>query len=175
MAMANFQSCYDILEHQAKSCLMCLSIFPEKSIIKKRFLIYWWIGEGYVTRTSDNTAEEVEEIIFEELIKDRMINPVHNNRGKLLVDASLSRGAILLVNAEQKEIPIEVHIVWQSLATHHIEVEDGKFLKGLEAQENLEYLSLRGISRITELPASIGKLTNPRPQSMQQFIEDYSL
>lgn len=50
---------------------------------------------------------------------------------------------------------------WQNSASHHIEVEDGGFLKGLGDQNKLlKYLSLRGISRIIKLPSSILKLLN---------------
>lgn len=49
---------------------------------------------------------------------------------------------------------------WQNSATHHIEVDNTKFLEGPGAQKHLQYLSLRGLSRITKLPAdSIHKLT----------------
>ncbi|KAF6174001.1 hypothetical protein GIB67_039952 [Kingdonia uniflora] len=82
-----------------------------------------------------------------------------NATGNLLGDASLSRGAILLAKAEQKQIPNDAH---KMVKLGYIEVEDGKNFKGLRAQENLEYLSLQGISRITKLPASIGKPTNLR-------------
>ncbi|XP_027340990.1 disease resistance RPP13-like protein 4 [Abrus precatorius] len=47
---------------------------------------------------------------------------------------------------------------WQASPSHHIEVENVEFLKGLKDQKNLKYLSLRGISRISELPPSIGQL-----------------
>ncbi|KAG4401608.1 hypothetical protein GLYMA_02G030500v4 [Glycine max] len=46
----------------------------------------------------------------------------------------------------------------QHSASHHIEVENEEFLKELEGQKCLKYLSLRGISRISELPPSIFQL-----------------
>ncbi|XP_058114391.1 disease resistance RPP13-like protein 4 [Magnolia sinica] len=49
---------------------------------------------------------------------------------------------------------------WQNLSRHHIEVEDTKFLDGLQSLKGLRYLSLQGISRITELPKTITGLTN---------------
>ncbi|RDX73642.1 Disease resistance RPP13-like protein 4, partial [Mucuna pruriens] len=43
-------------------------------------------------------------------------------------------------------------------AKHHIEVQSEEFLKELRDQKHLKYLSLRGISRIFELPPSILQL-----------------
>ncbi|KAL2330348.1 hypothetical protein Fmac_017929 [Flemingia macrophylla] len=42
---------------------------------------------------------------------------------------------------------------WQDLPSHHIEVDNEKFLEELGNQKELKYLSLRGISRIFELPS----------------------
>ncbi|KAL7211970.1 hypothetical protein ACSBR2_014764 [Camellia fascicularis] len=57
---------------------------------------------------------------------------------------------------------------WQTSPTHHIEVEDTAALKiknanvldGLEDIRHLRFLSLQGISRVTELPESISRLSN---------------
>ena len=49
---------------------------------------------------------------------------------------------------------------WQSSGEHHIEVEGIDFLKVLMNMKYLRLLSLRGISRINELPKSVCKLTN---------------
>ena len=49
---------------------------------------------------------------------------------------------------------------WQS--QHHIEVQSTEFLKGLKKMGCLRLLSLQGVSRINELPNSIGKLKNLR-------------
>ena len=54
------------------------------------------------------------------------------------------------------------HIERKSSFMHHIEVESTEFLKGLKNMKWLKLLSLQGISRINELPNSIGKLTNLR-------------
>jgi hypothetical protein len=51
---------------------------------------------------------------------------------------------------------------WQASAQQHVEVDDGGFLKGLKKMKLLRYLSLRGISGITELPDAICKLRNLR-------------
>ncbi|KAI7995607.1 Disease resistance RPP13-like protein 4 [Camellia lanceoleosa] len=49
---------------------------------------------------------------------------------------------------------------WQNSVTHHIEVPDIKILKALRNMKKLRFLSLRGISLITELPQFISQLTN---------------
>ncbi|XP_058198533.1 disease resistance RPP13-like protein 4 [Rhododendron vialii] len=55
----------------------------------------------------------------------------------------------------------------QSLATHHIEVADTKILHGLKNPSQLEFLSLRGISLITELPSFISELTHLKILDLQ--------
>ncbi|RDX91380.1 Disease resistance RPP13-like protein 4, partial [Mucuna pruriens] len=49
---------------------------------------------------------------------------------------------------------------WQESPSHHIEVGNADFMKDLKAQKYLKYLSLRGISRIFELPPSIAQLVS---------------
>jgi hypothetical protein len=52
--------------------------------------------------------------------------------------------------------------MWQATAQQHVEVDDGGFLKGLKKMKLLRYLSLRGVSGITQLPDAICKLCNLR-------------
>ncbi|XP_047160240.1 uncharacterized protein LOC124830528 [Vigna umbellata] len=47
---------------------------------------------------------------------------------------------------------------WQDSPLHHIEVGSEEFLREMRTLKQLKYLSLRGISRIFELPSSIAKL-----------------
>ncbi|XP_058217533.1 disease resistance RPP13-like protein 4 [Rhododendron vialii] len=49
---------------------------------------------------------------------------------------------------------------WESSAMHHIELADTKILHGLNKLNSLAFLSLRGISMITELPTFILELNN---------------
>ncbi|ONH95569.1 hypothetical protein PRUPE_7G078100 [Prunus persica] len=51
---------------------------------------------------------------------------------------------------------------WHSRANHHIEVDDVEFFKGLRYMRHLIFFSLRGISRIMELPDSLCKLSSLR-------------
>ncbi|XP_034678759.1 disease resistance RPP13-like protein 4 [Vitis riparia] len=208
-----------------KLCLLCFSVFPPKSIIKKRPLIYWWLGEGLITKTEDG------ERIFGELIKKGLLiakykpnkNPIvdsctmHSWNRLMLISVAKraeffdfaddkglpanhgtryrrmclvkqtppngeasrqdhnSSGSRLLtlfnVNEQYLNIPRdwfskENKIVvlqlgrWQDSAKYHIEVENEDFWKALESKKHLKYISLRGISRITEIPSSVRKLIN---------------
>ncbi|KAF7808550.1 disease resistance RPP13-like protein 4 [Senna tora] len=61
---------YERLEKlEWKLCLLFLAIFPENVVLKKRLLIYWWIGEGLIP------AEKEGEEIFQELLKLELIIP----------------------------------------------------------------------------------------------------
>ncbi|XP_021281181.1 uncharacterized protein LOC110414338 [Herrania umbratica] len=49
---------------------------------------------------------------------------------------------------------------WESTAERHMEVEKTEFLKGLKNMKKLRFFSLQGISGISKLPKSLGKLIN---------------
>ncbi|XP_034680799.1 disease resistance RPP13-like protein 4 [Vitis riparia] len=246
--LSRFQLSYDNIididgkEHRIpgrniKLCLLCFSVFPPKSVIKKRPLIYWWLGEGLITETEDG------ERIFGELIKKGLLiakykpykNPVvdsctmhswnrlmlisvakraqffdfdedtglpanhgtssrrmclvkqryldkqtppngeasrqdHNSSGR---GASTEHRLLTLFNVNEQYVNIsnfswfsenKIEVLqlgrWQDSAKYHIEVEDEYFLKALGSKKHLKYLSLRGISRITEMPSSVRKLIN---------------
>ncbi|XP_050379860.1 disease resistance RPP13-like protein 4 [Argentina anserina] len=253
--MEDIKRSYEHLESvELKMCCLSLSIFPPDSVIKKRPLIYWWIGECFVTTTQDRTAEETGEEIFRKLItsttppthslrrrallsevrrlpEHTQVQP-HNaissvaansctvhpwvrhmlvslakhaklfdfdsrwprmpsykkdsssscRRACLVYDNPIPQGAngrkvedlMTVFNVNEQYLILKrewlkklkrVEVIqlgrWQNLASHHIEVEDEGFLKGLGAQNKLlKYLSLRGILGITKLPSSILKLLN---------------
>ncbi|KAM1359870.1 disease resistance RPP13-like protein 4 [Malus sylvestris] len=233
-AMAKTRRTYEDLESMdLKLCFLSFSIFPDGSVMKKRPLIYWWIGEGFITSTQHKTAEEVGEDIFEKLMRKGLINKTGSKASscpfvkscalnpwirRMLVslaskarlfhfdsewrrmpsyDTLTCRRACLVYNNQIRQgddgprvddlltvFNVNVQYLglkrewlnklkkvavlqlgrWQDSATHHIEVddedfvnqEDVGFLKGLGTQnKHLKYLSLRGISRITQLPSSI--------------------
>ena len=198
--------------------------------IKKRLLIYWWVGEGFINGTREKTAEEVGEEVFEKLINQGLIRPVvdcHDSWpivNKCNLHPWIRRMLISLAKevelfgfkskrAEEESVEtkhrrlclvsktqnyssadqypampenlwtlfnlseqylhfkpywltklkmIEVLQLgrWQDNVLNHIEAINEELLKGLGAQKNLKYLSLRGISRIAELPPSIVNLTS---------------
>ncbi|KAL7185640.1 hypothetical protein ACSBR2_027564 [Camellia fascicularis] len=76
-AMANLQLSYDALDIQLKVCLFCLAIFPEKAVVKKKQLIYWWIGEGLISKSKDKSGEEVGEGVFMKLLEKGLIQPYY--------------------------------------------------------------------------------------------------
>uniref|UniRef100_A0A6M2EEF9 Rx N-terminal domain-containing protein n=1 Tax=Populus davidiana TaxID=266767 RepID=A0A6M2EEF9_9ROSI len=241
-AMRDLQASYHNLESlDLKLCFLFLSVFPEGAVIKKRPLIYWWMGEGLITANEKDTAEEEGEIVFQELIELDLIVPFHERPDKpspvvnacrmhpwirhmaisLAQEANLfgfdssgtpsygsdgARRACLVLSSDRSssgstrneenlltvfnvsekylnfsldwllklrkvavlgrwhynlpvsKTKVENEELGRWLHSHHIEVENEVFLKGLWAQKHLKYLCLRGISLITTLPSSIGEL-----------------
>ncbi|XP_052202148.1 uncharacterized protein LOC127807944 [Diospyros lotus] len=237
----DFQARYLELKEELRLCLLCFAVFPENEKIKKKTMVYWWIGEGFVPPVEreitekDKTAEQFGSKYFDELVAKGFVEPIYRKRsGKVetckmhpLVrsmvirlakranffdfdddfnakeDCTLSLRACLTskgltkdqetkmfedleklhtmfnVNqtildfdpewlAKMKNINVLYLGRWQTEATHHIEVEDTKTLKkkdahvldGLENMKHLRFLSLQGVSRITDLPKAISELTN---------------
>lgn len=78
----DFQVLYDSLDDILKLCLLCFSAFPDNSVINKRVLIYWWIGEGFIEsldrggKTAESTANE----ILNALVAKGFIEPVYRKR-----------------------------------------------------------------------------------------------
>ncbi|XAR66373.1 hypothetical protein NMG60_11012586 [Bertholletia excelsa] len=242
-----FKARYLHLSDEKKLCLLCFSVFPKDEEIKKRVMINWWIGEGFVPLTSANkTNSHMEEKwandFFGELIRMGFIHPIYK-KGKLrradtckiqpfvrsmlikiakkanffdfdedgnpkadylksmrscLTGTGLEsnlrscfkgteldinqvlenlhalfnvKEAILELKSEWLSKMKNINVLylgrWQASAAHHIEIEDITTLKkknanvldGLENMKHLRFLSLQGISRITELPGNISNLT----------------
>ena len=77
---------YNDLDDKKKSCLLCFSVFPEDAIIKKKVLIHWWVGEGFIidSQNSDGkTAEETGNEYFKDFFKNGIIEPVEPVHKKL--------------------------------------------------------------------------------------------
>ncbi|KAL2525051.1 RNI-like superfamily protein [Abeliophyllum distichum] len=75
--MSNLQLSCNIPSINLMLCLLTFAVFPEKQLLKKKPLIYWWIGEGFITKSINKLAEEVGEEIFMELINKGFIQPSH--------------------------------------------------------------------------------------------------
>ncbi|KAJ8755284.1 hypothetical protein K2173_019082 [Erythroxylum novogranatense] len=226
-----FFKIYQGLEDRSKLCLLCFALFPEDVEVKKRLLIYWWVGEGLVESTAEETAEEDAEKVIEELCSKKLKNMGFIVRvrkfGGLKTDSfkmpPLVRSAVIrrakevgffdvddngnptekrsgcykvcLVESENalaedsvrtifnfnKRFPDYkfvdftkmkklnviylgrwVNIAKKIAAKHHIEIENTDFLKGLKSMKQLRFISLQGMSRITELPKPMCQLPNLR-------------
>ncbi|XBI50404.1 hypothetical protein VPH35_113814 [Triticum aestivum] len=73
-------SYFDLPAH-LKSCLLCLSIFPEDSVISKKILIKRWIAERLIhTEAGYSTTYEFGERCFNELINRSLIQPAETNK-----------------------------------------------------------------------------------------------
>ena len=229
--ISSLQLSYYNLDLQLKLCLLCFSVFPENSIISKRAMIHWWIGEGLVEATRSQTAEDIGKECFEKLITAEMIEHVRHKRNcsvnqcklhpwirRMLItvarqerffefdsDGSATWGfsgtrraclvgehiqatetaslrnqsnpdyLLAIFNVSEQYLQFDknwfldlrkIEVLqlgrWHNLYRHHIEVDSTEYLEGLQSCKQLKYLCLRGISRITELPASIGALSNLR-------------
>ncbi|KAF9587497.1 hypothetical protein IFM89_003436 [Coptis chinensis] len=242
-AMIYMLSDYNKLGENFRKCLLCLSIFPQGSIIKKRTIIYWWIGEGFVKATAEKTAEEVGEKWFNDLVEGNWIHPAKNKSSKVVREftmdpwvrwlviylarqecffdldetgmpssylikssracllkmdkpesnpstlreqghsnqegSSRGRSVVSVFNGDAERLSAQYLFSkmkevkklfvlqlgrWHSKADHHIEFVDGdsETLHRLGLLKSLRYLSLAGISRITELPTSVKNLLNLR-------------
>lgn len=225
-AFKDFELRYKELDYRMKLCLLCFSAIPEHEVIKKRLMVYWWIGEGFIIpENEEEKKQDLEQLgakTFDDLVDKYFIysadgkdsQEVDNckmlpfvrwaviymaQRAKFFefdhdgnptedysscFRACLSGNGLdtqkapdleklhMLLNVNEAILELKpewllkmrnISILclgrWQAASEHHIEVEDTKFLQGLKNMIHLRYLSLQGISRITELPNSVSCLT----------------
>ncbi|CAL5411118.1 unnamed protein product [Camellia sinensis] len=78
------------LSFTSRDCLLCFLRFPEMASIKKKFLIYWWIGEGFLPPNPEDqktkseialakTKEDFGNEILGELVAKDFIEPIYKN------------------------------------------------------------------------------------------------
>lgn len=222
-AFKDFELRYKELDYRMKLCLLCFSAIPEHEVIKKRLMVYWWIGEGFIIPENlDDKQQDLEQLgakTFDHLLEKHFIYSADGQQvdnckmlpfvrwaviylaqktkffefdhdGSPTEDysscfrACLSGNGLdiqkapdleklhMLLNVNEAILELKpewllkmrnISILclgrWQAASEHHIEVEDTKFLQGLKNMIHLRYLSLQGISRITELPNSVSCLT----------------
>jgi hypothetical protein len=60
-----------------QNCLLCFSVFPQNAVIKKKALVHWWVGEGFLF---DTTAEEKGNNLFEEFVARGIIERIPKKR-----------------------------------------------------------------------------------------------
>lgn len=86
LVFKEFEASYRELDMELKMCLLSFSIFPENAQIKKRVMLYWWIGEGFVppllernNNSADNrkrTAEHFANKFFKKLVAKGYVVPM---------------------------------------------------------------------------------------------------
>ncbi|CAH2046297.1 unnamed protein product [Thlaspi arvense] len=64
-------------EFTHKLCLLSFAVFPENKEIKRTMLMYWWIGEGFIS--SDDSENSVTTIL-DEFSAKKLIEPVEDER-----------------------------------------------------------------------------------------------
>ncbi|XP_049342619.1 disease resistance RPP13-like protein 4 [Solanum verrucosum] len=233
-----FKESFNLLDSQHKQCLLCFALFPKDATIKKRIVMYWWIGEGFIP--SDVNAKAETESVLNQLILRNFIHPVYDKcpfkkKAHSCKLQPLAHAAVTMlaesenfIDFDDKGDPIRehtrslrsclvprkdnkleneesngknnsnsqttssykpmAHVVfnlneaflrlkrewftemkhvsilylggWDSTSKKHIEVEEPKDLEGLANIKYVKFLSLQGISGITEIPESISKLWN---------------
>ncbi|KAL3522147.1 hypothetical protein ACH5RR_014981 [Cinchona calisaya] len=85
--LKDFEALFQGLSVELKLCLLCFSVFPEKAIIKKRLMVYWWMAEGFVPPIlrDDETRQQISggktaDEYFQKLVKMGFIEPVNKKR-----------------------------------------------------------------------------------------------
>ncbi|KAJ4813254.1 Disease resistance RPP13-like protein 4 [Rhynchospora pubera] len=73
-----FLECMKSLNPQLRNCLYSLAVFPENTELKKRVVVYWWIGLGLVPllENRSRTAEQLGEIFFSDMVDKGVLMPV---------------------------------------------------------------------------------------------------
>ncbi|KAI3915212.1 hypothetical protein MKX01_035471 [Papaver californicum] len=64
---------YDYMPYHLKQCFLHLSLFPENSSISMAKLFQYWIAEGFVSTTNEQTMEEAAEAYLEDFIRRNLI------------------------------------------------------------------------------------------------------
>lgn len=62
-----------------KLCLLCFAAFPDNSLINRRILMYWWIGEGFIDPLDKEKlicSEDTTDELIKELMAKRLVEPV---------------------------------------------------------------------------------------------------
>ncbi|XP_021829257.1 uncharacterized protein LOC110769566 [Prunus avium] len=104
-ALKEFRVVYNSLSVITKLCLLCFAAIPANEAIKKRVLVHWWVGEGFVNPPVDGekTAEEIADGIFQELTEKGCIEPVYKKPRSVVHSFTmhhLIRSAVTVIASE---------------------------------------------------------------------------
>ncbi|KAL6647157.1 hypothetical protein ACP70R_014594 [Stipagrostis hirtigluma subsp. patula] len=69
-AMRHLRLAVGGFEERLRGCVLCLAAFPEGVAIKKRLLIHWWMGEGFVGSSAEGNRR------FAELVDKGFLTPL---------------------------------------------------------------------------------------------------
>lgn len=88
-----------------QSCLLCFAVFPENAVIKKRLLVNWWIGEGFLKERiqGENSSEKAADKLLQEFEEKGFILPVdkkHRGVANSFRMSPLVRSAVITLAKE---------------------------------------------------------------------------
>ncbi|KAK3199135.1 hypothetical protein Dsin_022550 [Dipteronia sinensis] len=77
-----FLAIFQKLDDRDKKCLASFILFPENTVVKKRLLVYWWIGEGFldVSKTQGKAVEDIASEILDDFREKGFILSVNKKR-----------------------------------------------------------------------------------------------
>ncbi|KAJ4745426.1 RNI-like superfamily protein [Rhynchospora pubera] len=129
-----FLECMKSLNPQLRNCLYSLGVFPENYQLKKRLVIYWWMGLGLVPfgENRRRTTEQLGEIFFSDLVDKGFLLPVIRDHN-LEVDRFTIKHTIhsQLISACKKKELIKDQLNTERPGVWHIYGGDDYNLKAL--------------------------------------------
>ncbi|PQM32549.1 disease resistance RPP13-like protein 4 [Prunus yedoensis var. nudiflora] len=152
-ALKEFRVVYNSLSVITKLCLLCFAAIPANEAIKKRVLVHWWVGEGFVNPPVDGeqTAEKIADGIFQELTEKGCIEPVYKKRRSVVHSFKmhhLIRSAVTVIasevgffNFDAKGNPtanFSSHSYRACLVNRDFCAEDSRHLMGKNRPRNLD-------------------------------------
>ena len=135
-----YVSYHDLLPH-LKTCLLYMSLYPEDYKIRRKDLIWKWVGEGFIQPKQGESLYEAGEKYFDELVNKSLIQPLSINWDKkanyccvhdmvldLITCLSREENFLTALGGQQYE-PVSRKI--RRLSLHTSKQEDGKVLSAM--------------------------------------------
>lgn len=89
-----FQEVFEDLDTRLKLCLLSFAVLPANVVVKRRFLINWWDGEGLVDPPAPDD-------ILKELVMKGFIEPVKESHKLFMMQPLVHRLVIMLAKEAQ--------------------------------------------------------------------------